>query len=317
MIDTPRSRSGKTAINDLSASVKRYATKPYRKNGQIAWDYHIAAYDRWCRERELDPFPLDVYRILEFAADRAQRYAFFNVRESVRLVAMQHRKMTGEDLYSNTRVATFLAGLRRTKPPRPLLPLQMSKYALIVDCVGKTWKTRRSRVMAMLIWNAGFTLRELHLLDVEMVSFNDKGANVRFPSSAAYRERVFIGRAQESKSCPVLALEQLISERGLKSGAIFNKTAKGNPGVAYRLAVGAVGEAVKLLGKQVGIVPLTIERIRLGGIIAQSRNVDIVTLASYHGLRAIEHLANFVEMRTERSGRHVWKRYSSYSGRGR
>ena len=307
--------AGKTAIADLSPAVRRYADKPYGLNAKIAWDYHLRAYECWCADRHLKPFPLDIDQLLLFGTDRAKTYAFYNVREDVRLVAMHHRKTTGEDLFCDTRVAAFLSGVRRLRPPQPVRPLRPDLFLQIVECDGSTWKTRRSRVMAMLIWSAGFTIRELHQLDVEMITLSDRGAQIKFPTSADYRETVFIGQARETRSCPVIALERLLTERQLLKGPVFNRTPKGRPDIVIRLSMQGVSGAIRLLGKQAGIKsPLSVERSRLGGIITQSLNVDIVTLAHFHGLRAIDHLAAFLGRKTERSHKFLHKqRYTSRS----
>ena len=96
---------------------QRDAIKLYRKYAQIALDYHLGACDRWCSEHELTPFQLDLSRLLQFGVDRARKYTFLNVREDIRLVAMQRiEKVTSEDLYLHTRASVFSAGLRRVRP---------------------------------------------------------------------------------------------------------------------------------------------------------------------------------------------------------
>ena len=308
------SASSAVPLSALSAQVQRYAAKPYGQNAQTARKYHLEAYETWCKKEHVQPFPLDLDRLLAFAAARAQTYAFFTVREDVRIVAMEHRKTTGEDLYSNTRIATLLHGLRRKRPPRPVLPLIPRDMERIIEHRGRTWKTRRSRVMAMLIWAAGFTLTELHHLDAEMLLFSDRGVDARFRDIFDVRDHIFVGRARDSARCPVAALEALLAEREISAGPVFFSTPRRVTHVRFRLAYTGVIQAIRLLGIQVGFpARLSVERIRRGGLIAQSQHVDIVTLAHYHGLSAIEHLSSFIDANTERPARFKWKRRRSYT----
>jgi hypothetical protein len=282
-------RVGTLPVAQLPSLALAFADLPYSPITQASFFYHLRTYERWCGERGEQAWPPTLERLLCYGADRAETKAYFTVREHLRIVSLVARKESGVDLFANPKVQELLQGVKRLRPPAPVLPLRPSQIERLFSYKPRTESQRRTRGMCLLTYGAGFRIREHARLRCEMVTIDEQGAVIRGLSES--RLDLFIGRAKDPQRCPVRALEELIA--GRVRGPVFRgsrcRAADG------QLAYFSAAQEIERFGRAAGVTPLSFERLRLAGMLEQVRHIDAVRLAHFHGYRDPEHLASVLD----------------------
>jgi len=297
----PPCRPGTLPVSDLPAAARVYAELPYSPVTEVTRQYHLRVYERWCAAVGEAPWPPTLEGLMRFAAERAQTKAYFTVREHVRTVSMVERKRSGVDLYAAPAMQQLLEGVKRDHRPRPVQPLRRSQLDALFDFRPQRSAQRVGRGIALLAYCCGFTIGEHVRLRVEMVRFAGEGAWIE--ELGDDRPLFYVGPARNPDRCPVRALSELIGTREV--GPVFRGARCRSADGSFRYM--GVERNLRCLGRAAGVTPLSNDRLRLAGMIEQSRNIDIVRLAHFHGYRGIEGFADLL-------GRHVptsvavWKR---------
>lgn len=272
-------------LKDFPLSAQAFAELPYAAFTEQSRQYHLRTYERWCRERDEEPWPATLERLLRYAAQRAETKAYMTVRAHVRIVSVEQRKHGGHDLFAHPTMQTLLEGIKRERPPAPVRPLRPGEIDTLLNFRPKTTAQHRDRVIVLLAYAAGFGIDDHVALQCEMVRFSEHGAIISGLSED--RPHIVIGRAANPDRCPVEALRALIGDR--TSGPVYRSSRSRS--ADKPLQYGVIAYQVAHFGRTAGVTPLSNTRIRLSGLLEQARQIDIVRLAHFHGYRSIETLA--------------------------
>lgn len=288
MIGYRLARAGAIPVSELPGPARTFAEIPYSTVTESSRQYHLRTYERWCRERREEPWPPTLERLLRYGAESARAKSYFTVREHLRIISMVERRRSGIDLYAHPTLQTLLQGVERERPPAPVLPLRSFQVERLFNYRPRTQAQHRMRAVCLLSYAAGFRVGNHVALNCDMVSFQTTGAIVSGLSDD--RPVIFIGRAQNIDRCPVDALERLIC--GRSRGPVYlthrNRVPDG------RLSYNAVAVGSAIFGRAASVTPLSIDRIRLAGLLEQIQHIDIVRLAHFHGYRQAHQLANLL-----------------------
>ena len=281
----PSSRPNTLPVAALPDAARAFAELPYGPCTEASRQYHLRTYEAWCAQHGEEPWPPTLERLLRFGADRATTKAFYTVREHIRIVSMVERKRTGTNLYGHPSIQLLLRGLKRERPPAPVRPLRPSQMRALLAYEPPFPSQRQVRVMILLSYAAGFTLREHSRFRCEMITFTEHGAIIE--GLDVDRPQFFIGRATDLEQCPVAALELLVA--GRTSGPVYRSKRYESPDRAIRYD--SMAWQMIRYGKTAGVEPLSADRVRLAGLLEQVQHIDVVRLAHFHGYRHVEPLA--------------------------
>jgi len=293
--------SATLAISDLPPNARAFANLPYSAVTEVARQYHLRSYETWCERRDIPPWPPTLTTLLMHAADCAQAAAFFTVKERIRVVSMVERKRSGVDLYLHSTMQKLLEGIRRENPSAPVSPLRRDQVDKLFSYVPATTAQRNMRCLLLLSYCAGFTLGEHVLLRCEMLRFVETGVWIE---GLPRRFSFFIGSAQNPERCPVAALRSLTSGRTV--GPVFYSAHNRPRDQGYTYS--GTRNMVSSYGRLAKASPLSNDRVRLAGMLEQSRHIDIVRLAHFHGYAHITSFAQLLNRYATRSQRY---RYGS------
>lgn len=294
-------RTPSVPLGALPPEARHFAEFPYSPVTEKSRRYHLRVYADWCTENALDPWPATLPRLMRFAAERAPLVAYFTVREHVRIVSMMERKRGGPDFYAHPTMQTLLRGIKRDRPPEPVSPVRPSQLKKLLAYRPTTAAQQRTRVMILLSYAAGFRLGDHTRFRCEMVDFADNGAWIRGLSEE--RPLFYIGPSDEPENCPVRALRGLMRDR--TAGPMYHCGRSRGP--AGNATYCGTGEAFRDYGNVAGVTPLSIERIRVAGLIEQSKKIDLVRLGHFHGQHCIEDLARSLDRYVPFGGR--WRAF--------
>jgi hypothetical protein len=299
----PVSRAGTVAVSELPSGARAYAELPYSPVTETSRQYHLRTYERWCADRDIRPWPPTLQTLLVYAADRAQTKAFFTVREHVRNVCLVERKRSGRDLFAHPALHRLLEGVKRERPPAPVLPLRAAQVEQLFSFEPATDSQRTIRCILLLTYGAGLTLNEHARLMCEMLVFTDEGVWIE---GLDRRSALFVGRAKDRTRCPVEALCGLVAGRMLGPVYYARRAHSSNKGLKYS----GIANLIAMYGHSAGVTPLSNDRVRHAGMIEQSRGIDVVRLAHFHGYRSAESIAQLLGRHTNMSERYSYRRRS-------
>lgn len=287
------SRAGAPAVGDLPAAARAVAEFPYSRVTEANRQYHLRAYESWCTRLNATAWPLALPTLLAYAVDAARTKAYLTVRAHILVVSMVERKRSGRDLARHPTITALLTGLKRDKPPQPPRPLKAEQIERLFSYEPESQPQQATRSLLLLTYTAGITLTDHIALRCEMISFEGEraiitGLNVDRPS-------IVIGAGRSSDRCPVQALRHL--SFGRKSGPIYISV-RGRTRELGGMQYYGLADNIRYFGLAAGVKPLSNERVRLAGMIEQSRNIDAVRLAQFHGYRSVENISSVV-------GRHI------------
>jgi hypothetical protein len=284
----PSSRANTLAVAELPQPARAFAELPYGPCTELSRQYHLRTYEAWCAQHGEEPWPPTLERLLRFGADRATTKAYYTVREHIRNVSLVERKRTGTNLYGHPSIQMLLRGLKRERPPAPVRPLRPSQIHALLAYEPRYPSQRQVRVMILLSYAAGFTLRQHSNFRCEMITFNEQGAFI--DDLDVDRPHFFIGRAKDLKQCPVAALELLVG--GRTSGPVYRSKRYESADRAIRYD--SMACQIINYGKTAGVHPISADRVRLAGLLEQVQHIDVVRLAHFHGYRHVEPLADLL-----------------------
>jgi integrase len=276
----PVSRGGTLAVAQLPDAARSYAELPYSAVTEMSRQYHLRTYERWCAEHRIAPWPPTLQTLMVYAAERAQTKAFFTVREHLRNVCLVERKRSGTDLFASPALHDLLDGIKRDRPPAPVLPLRAAQIEALFSYCPTTKAMRNIRCILLLSYTAGFTLNEHAELSCNMLTFKDDGVWIK---GLDRRPAFFVGSAKDPARCPVVALRALTSGRMVGPVYHSSRARSVHKGLKYR----GIAHMIGRYGRLAGVKPLSNDRVRLAGMIEQSRGIDVVRLAHFHGYRHV------------------------------
>lgn len=266
-------RIGAIPVHDLPGPARAVAEFPYSVVTQTSRRYHRASYEAWCAEHNIAPWPPTLDNLLRYASHAARTKAYYTVRAHVLFVSLIERKRSGRDLASHPTMVALLDGLKRERPPAPPRPLRTTQIERLFSFEPNRLSRRTTQSLLLLTYCVGITLTHHLRLRCEMVSF--EGENAIINGSDEDRPMIVIGPARSPARCPVRALRFLIS--GRSSGPLYHSSRGRIDGLSY---AGTTGN-IRSFGLAAGVTPLSNERVRLAGMIEQSRQIDMVRLAQF------------------------------------
>jgi hypothetical protein len=284
----PPCRLGALPVAELPFNARVYAQYPCARHTDELRQYYLRSFEKWCASKNLTPWPLTAEALLQFASESAATKSYWTIRGGVRVISLEERKRSGVDLFALPAMQRLLNGIKRDRPPQPVQPLRPSQLNKLLDFRPRTAPQRVGCAIVLLSYCCGLNMIEHANFRVEMVRFEGDGAWIEGLSDD--RPRFYVGPAQNPNRCPVRALRELVANR--QHGPMYLGARCRSPerGLSYQGIVVELGR----LGRIAGVSPLSNNRIRLAGMIEQSKKIDIVRLAHFHGYRKVGALANLL-----------------------
>lgn len=232
-----------------------------------------------------------------------------------RVAAIRHVHL-GKDFASPTDADVVKRAVRAARrelgsaPRHQKTAIVARQIGLMLDTCDDSLLGRRDRALIVLAFAAALRRSEVTALQVEDLSFNDKGMDVHIHRSKGDQEGqgVTLPVLHGAYLFPVAAARAWIAAAGLTTGPLFRQVKKGSK-LGDALSAHAVAVLVKKRAKLVGIDPATVS--------GHSLRAGYVTSAVEHGaapmLVAEQTRHKSLDMLLVYSRRA--DRYNNYSGR--
>jgi integrase len=249
---------------EVAATAEFAKQRSRADNTVLAYYWAWRAFEAWCVERNLSPFPeIDpayVAAFLKGEMDLGRTFSTINIR-----AAAIARKYRLEDFKSPTedwRVKETLGAIRRrlggTKPTRQAAALLRKDIELMLELWASGGvRGMRDQTVFMLGFPGAMRRSELVATDVEDVQETEEGLIITIPKSKANQagdpEHVGIFRGNE-KICPVRAFQEWLNLGAIEREAVIRRVSRWGT-VGGRLAPGSVSAIIKHYVAAIGLDP--------------------------------------------------------------
>ncbi|WNR43009.1 site-specific integrase [Paenibacillus roseipurpureus] len=220
-------KSTKNIINDILDSTKKRISREKSTNTIRAYSADLDHFTTWCTEKGVNSVPVDDEIFAIYLTSLAiSGYKTSTIYRKMSAISHAHivngfkrpktvsiRKIILgiEDVYGNEEVI-------KTPVPVDLLKVMLSKVQLKL-------KGTRDKAILLIGFSGALRRSELVAINVEDISFNDKGIEVIIRKSNNNQnkscEKLVIHYGNCIDTCPARAVQDLITLSGIKSGPLF------------------------------------------------------------------------------------------------
>jgi len=153
----------------------------------------------------------------------------------------------------NEIVRGALKGIRRDEKAPPIKAKKAAVVKIIKEmvqlCESNSLRDIRDRAILLLGFAGAFRRSELVAINIEDISFNEKGMEIKIHKSKTDQEKQgnikIILSAKDKPFCPITAVQLWIEKAKLKEGALFRGITKGNQILNNRMSVNVVYNLIK------------------------------------------------------------------------
>jgi site-specific recombinase XerD len=244
------------------AEAESYARRSKAENTLKAYRSDWAAFETFCRGREVPSLPAAPATAAAYAAEAARTLKANTVERRLTAISQAHQLAGCPNPVEDKLVRTVMAGIRRVKGTAQQGKEPLSPDILRKMFAGATDDLRAARDRALLLVGFAGALRrsELVALRCEDVRFTDHGLVVTIPQSKTDPEgegqTVGVPYGSHPESCPVRALAAWLERSGITSGCLFpgigrwGREVTGKPICDHQLA-----KIIKRLAAKAGLDP--------------------------------------------------------------
>lgn len=209
------------------AEAESYARRAKAENTLKAYRSDWAAFESFCRGREVPSLPAAPATVAAYAAEAARTLKANTVERRLTAISQAHQLAGCANPVEDKLVRTVMAGIRRVKGTT-----QQGKEPLSPDILRKMFagarddvRTVRDRALLLVGFAGAFRRSEVVALRLEDVRFTDGGLVVTIPQSKTDPEgegqTVGIPYGSHPESCPVRALAVWIERSNITYGYLF------------------------------------------------------------------------------------------------
>lgn len=209
------------------AEAESYARRSKAENTLKAYRSDWAAFEAFCRGREVASLPAAPATVAAYAADAARRLKANTVERRLTAISQAHQIAGLRNPVEDKLVRTVMAGIRRVKGTAQVGKEPLSPEILrgMFEGAPDSLRTTRDRALLLVGFAGAFRRSELVTLRFEDIRFTEAGLVVTIPQSktdpAGEGQTVGIPYGSHPESCPLRALAAWIESAGITSGCLF------------------------------------------------------------------------------------------------
>lgn len=213
---------------------------------------YLSLWNQFCTWRGSETLPVSVVVIKKYIEHLARKgKSFSTIDTTIASIKLAHRLKGVEIVGNNDEYKRSLRGMRRKHKDR--LKQKQARPVLLVDLkvaireMSSSLQGTRDKALIALAFFSAMRRSELVGLDVEHISFTDKGLEILlFGSKTSDNlETIHIEHFQDSNCCPVVLLKAWIMKSQIQKGAVFRSLLKGGSVSPNRLSGHSVGHVMK------------------------------------------------------------------------
>lgn len=265
---------------ELSPEAIDYGRAALSPNTMRAYRADWAAFQHWCAARSRASLPASPATVANFAsmlADAGKRVP--TIARKLAAIRFFHRGAGVDNPTENAGVSAIIKGIRRTigVAPRQKAPATADViHAILAHIPRDTLQGKRDRALLLLGFAGAFRRSELVGIEVEDLTFNDKGVDVFLGRSKTDQEgkgqsvAILNGTALQA----VLRLREWLDAVGITSGPIFRRISRGDKMMTDGLTAQSVALIIKRYADMAGldVAKLSGHSLRAGFITSAADN---------------------------------------------
>lgn len=265
---------------ELSPEAIDYGRAALSPNTMRAYRADWAAFQHWCAARSRASLPASPATVANFAsmlADAGKRVP--TIARKLAAIRFFHRGAGVDNPTENAGVSAIIKGIRRTigVAPRQKAPATADViHAILAHIPRDTLQGKRDRALLLLGFAGAFRRSELVGIEVEDLTFNDKGVDVFLGRSKTDQEgkgqsvAILNGKALQA----VLRLREWLDAVGITSGPIFRRISRGDKMMTDGLTAQSVALIIKRYADMAGldVAKLSGHSLRAGFITSAADN---------------------------------------------
>jgi integrase len=244
------------------AEAEGYARRSKAENTIKAYRSDWAAFETFCRARELPSLPAAPATVAAYAAEAAGRLKANTVERRLTAISQAHQMAGFSNPAEDKLVRAVMAGIRRVKGTA-----QQGKEPLSADLLRRMLaglpddrRAARDRALLLVGFAGAFRRAELVRLRYEDVRFTEEGLVITIPRSKTDPEgegqTVGIPYGGAAATCPVRALEAWLACAKITSGYLFPALGRwGGEGTGKAICDHQLVKIVKRLARGAGLDP--------------------------------------------------------------
>jgi integrase len=260
--DDARTLALAVLADDEIRGARRLADKARADSTRKAYAEDQEAFARWCRERDLSPFPADPGSVVRWLSSVADDLAVSTIRRRLSGISMTHKLAGYPSPTAHGAVAEVMAGIIRSKgiAPRRVAAVRTSILRQLVEPLQPDRLADvRDRALLVCGMAGAFRRSELCAVDVEHVSEDDEGLRVWVPRSKRDQQGkgALLGLPYGSRpgTCPVRSYRAWLAASGITSGPVFRAVDRHGNVSPTRLTPRQVPRIVKRRALAIGLPP--------------------------------------------------------------
>lgn len=244
---------------ELSAEALDYGRAALSANTMRAYKADWAAFQDWCASRGRASLPASPATVANFAsmlADAGKRVP--TIARKLAAIRFFHRGARMDNPTEDAGVSAILKGIRRTigVAPHQKAPATADViHAILAHIPRDTMQGKRDRALLLLGFAGAFRRSELVGIEVEDLTFNDKGVDVFLGRSKTDQE----GKGQSvailngKALCAADRLREWMEAAEITVGPIFRRVSRGDNVLADALTAQSVALIVKRYAQAAGL----------------------------------------------------------------
>lgn len=221
-----------------------------------------AAFEAFCRGREVAALPAVPATVAAYAADAASRLRANTVERHLTAISQAHQLAGFENPVEDKLVRTVMAGIRRLKgtAQKGKEPLSPDLLRHMLRATGEDLRGARDRALLLVGFAGAMRRSELVELRREDIRFTAEGLVVIIARSKtdpdAEGQVIGIPYGSHPTSCPVRALEAWVEASRIEAGYLFPAIGRwGGEAAAKPLCGHQVAKIIKALAQRAGLDP--------------------------------------------------------------
>jgi integrase len=217
------------------------------------------AFAGWCRARGLDSMPAAPDTVALYLAAMAQEgQKTATIHRALTAISVNHRNAGHDSPRRDAGVRAVFRGILRQRGERPTKKRALT-HELLAQAVALTprgLRGARDRALLLVGWSGAFRRSELAAVQVEHMTFSDKGLAILVPRSktdqAGHGRWKGLNHARSPDLCPVRAARAWLDGAGVSEGPFLRRIdrwGKLGGGLTGSAVLGVVKKYAAMLGQ--------------------------------------------------------------------
>jgi integrase len=255
-----RPKSELARAGELVQTAQDLAREAFAKETRRSYGSQWRLFQAWTAANGLPSLPAAPPTVALYLTARVKDGAKLSTLEqALAAIAWAHKAKKLESPRGSSEVRLLMKGIARTlgRAQAQKAPLLVPALRRMVEGLPGSVAGARDRALLLLGFACAFRRRELVALDVEDLSWDVEGLNVRVRRSKTDQEGegevLGVHYGENPSTCPVSAVRAWLEAARLSSGPLFRAVSKSGRVLPGRLSDRSVAEVVKRHAGAVGL----------------------------------------------------------------